>query len=292
MTIRSTSAQILAAITAVWALSFAGVGARGEYTTFTGIDPGAAPGQAIPNSQNAESRFAVAATKLAPLTSPSFANMSLGSPSGTAAASIVPGVSVSLSGTSPGLVWTDQNGVKHTYIYGITDAAHSPYTAATGYSVTSGGKYLEFVPQLPVKNESWSASIDFHFQSGISAFGVYLTGYGDVGNPLSVSFNDGLNESIAIKGSAKGGAEYFGFVDPGASIHDIIFTETGSSNGSEDVFGLDGVSYAIKPQAQTVPAPSSIVLAAIAFASLAVARLGRFGSSSAFSRRSVAGRTS
>lgn len=287
MAIRSSNLNALKAIAAAFALSLVGVDARGDYTTFSGIDAGAAPGQAIPNSNNAESAFQVAATKIAPLTSASFAGSTLGSPAGASALAIAPGVTVSPAGTSPGLDWTDQNGVKHTYIYGVTDAAHSPYTATTGYSVTSGGKYLEFVPQLPAQNKSWSASIDFHFQSGISAFGVYLTGYGDVGNPLTVSFNDGKNESIAIQGSSSGGAEYFGFVDPGASVHDITFTETGSTNASEDVFGLDGVSYAIKPQAQTVPAPSSIMLASIALACLAFVRFGRFGSSLILRGRSV-----
>lgn len=118
----------------------------------------------------------------------------------------------------------------------------SPY----GTFATDGTHFLEEATAL-VNNQFQFAG----FAAPISAFGLYITDYGDYGShPLVLTVNSTDQFVIATPTgpSANGSLLYFGVVASGTSLI------TNVTLGSDDAIGIDKVSVS------TVPETSSLIL--------------------------------
>jgi hypothetical protein len=96
------------------------------------------------------------------------------------------------------------------------------------------------------------AALTFSFANPIDAFGFYVTGLGSDGT-MSLTFNDGSPQTIAITGGTGGGfsdAQFFGVTDFGAAIASVSL-----NLGANYYVGIDDVSFS-----SPVPEPASIVL--------------------------------
>src|SRR5262249_10297853 len=105
------------------------------------------------------------------------------------------------------------------YNYGTSNGPGQLNPINNGFNITQGrSNFFEFVPIAPASGVG-TASVSFQFQTPISAFGLFLTGLGNIpGNSLSALFNDGTSRRLSIVGSSGGGVQFWGFTDPGARI--------------------------------------------------------------------------
>lgn len=240
--------RLLACLLVVSGLAIPGA-SRGAMTSFDqGSDPGVGPGGLFPNSSAAAASFAAASAQLGPMTTITFEGVPLGTPAQGTTLPIASAMSASFINVDHTVV--------PNYPYGITNV--SPIPVFNGFNTTSGGsQFLEFVPSVG----GGTASLDLHFQTPIQAFGVYLTGVGNISDDLHLLYNDGTAHDVTITGSTAGGIQFFGFTDPGASIQDITFEARNVAAGTRDVFGLDDLKFV--PSAPPVPEPSAGLLLGI-----------------------------
>ena len=138
-----------------------------------------------------------------------------------------------------------------------------------GYNTTAGGS--EFLQMYPGFDSTTGATATFKFASAVDAFGAYFTGT-ETGCPgaISVRFNDGTSESLALTKNSAGGVVFFGFADPGVDIVSIAIN-TGATSSSQDIWGIDDVRFAATPA--SVPEPGTLFLVGAAL--LALAQWGR-----------------
>ncbi len=214
--------------------------------TFEGVDPGAGPANPRPNSNAAAANFDAAAGSLGAVNLINFESAPLGN---FAVLNIAPGVTAALSGT-------DADGgirTQATFFSGTT-----PETL--GYNTTSGG--ARFLGVVPTGN-GIDARLALNFSPAIQAFGTYLTGLGTASGNLFVVFNDGSNQSISVAGSASGGAKFFGFTDPGASIVQVAL-ELRNVSGSRDIFAVDDLRFVPIPEPSTIALAMCLTIAGLA----------------------------
>jgi hypothetical protein len=192
---------------------------------FGGADPAAGPHDPRPNSERASSEFDEAARALGQLNVISFEDLDEGPFNYL---EVAPGVSVSQTGT------TSEGGlVSGCFLDCASDVRR-------GYNVTPDGeKYLG----VALIFEVGTATLDFSFKSPIQAFGTHIIGLGTANGDLFIEFDDGAPRSIPVTGNAQGGAQFFGFTAPGASINRVTLTLRNVVNGSRDNFSVDGVRY-------------------------------------------------
>ena len=194
-------------------------------TEFNGSDPGAGPSGAGPDSQRAAAAFDEAAGALGPVNLINFED----SPEGPfQSLEVAPGVIASLTGT--------------TTEGGIINGCFSECATAVrrGYNVTPGGK--QYLGVALIFNIG-TAALDFSFQTPVQAFGTYIIGLGSANGDLFVEFNDGTARSMPVPGNPSGGAQFFGFTAPGASIAHVTLTLRSVTANSRDNFSVDDVRY-------------------------------------------------
>lgn len=213
---------------------FAALSLQGA-TIFTNADNSAGPAGPRPNSDAARAAFVLASGAGSPIT---FEGLAVGFAANFVAA---PGVNVSLINLEPnfcgGICATDE---------------HSP--SPIGYNVTPGGsQHLRVVPGF----DSAGGSVTFSFAKPVDAFGFYLTDtQTDFPGPISVTFNDGGPQSLAIaKNDSTGGSLFWGYFNDGASISSFTLS-TGQTGDSRDLWGIDDVYTADS----AVPEPSTFLL--------------------------------
>ncbi len=167
------------------------------------------------------------------------------------------------------------------YQFGVSNQAGD---SQIGFDTSlTGSRYLRIVPN----RDGLDARIVFDFvMRPIQGFGFYLTGLGTVGDvPLLLDID---GEEYDVPGSAQGGVQYVGFLntDANAAIKRVVLTYTGISRMQRDVFAIDDISVAFRPNRQinNTPEPSSLLLLAAGFV---IAVSGR-----AVSRRWAANRSS
>ncbi len=214
--------------------------ATAAITSYEGKDVGAVVGNLLPNTDIAAQQFDQAAATLGHLQRIDFEGLPQGSFGSRA---VDANVTVAFGGNVENF-------------YGIQPSWPG---YAAGYNTTSGGQqYLSMDPFG--LDPAASAYIDFTFNKPVVAFGTYLTGLGTAPGVLAVAFEDGSSHRLPVLGNVKGGAQFFGFTNPGKLIANLRFTLTPSlRNGRiEDSFGLDDVRY-VTPIQRSVPEPTVIL---------------------------------
>lgn len=220
---------------------------RADLVIFNGIDPGAGPGAARPNSDAAEISFkTAAAAAVSPygfVDTATFENVPLSTPGSPVMNEQIIANEMSLT-----LHGTDLDSGNPSVIFGISN---TPSDVNTGYNTTpSGSKYLEVAPTLNIG----TATVTFSFAQSINSIGFYLTGYGTSTGDLSVAINDGSSQPIAVTGSTRGGVQYFGLTNVGKTFNIVTLSISNVTGLNRDVFGVDDISFAV------VPEPSSYAL--------------------------------
>jgi hypothetical protein len=219
---RTTIARYLFMVAAFVLVS--GYAMAGVIATYSGQDDGAAITGPFPNSTAAQALFFAAASALSQSNTITFEGLPLGySTSFTAA----PGVNVSVSATDFGPGYSGISNTTNGYV--------------TGFNTTPGGAEWFGFP---------AGSATFSFARPTEYFGFWLTGLQTIfTSSLTVQFNDGAAQSLSVPIDLTGGAQFFGFTDPGAAITSVTITNT-----SADAWGIDDVSY------DNAPEPSSLLL--------------------------------
>jgi MYXO-CTERM domain-containing protein len=210
--------------------------------TFSGSDPGVAPGGARPNSDTARANF-LAAAGLTTLIN--FESLPTGSPA-------------TILNLGSGVTYTPTNPDGFSGVF-------STDSTTLGYNTTPLG-----IQHLRYSSGSPSLDATFSFSTPIFAFGAYFTGMGNSGPAASVLFNDGTSQSFTLTAQVDGGVQFFGFTDVGNSISAVTLR-----GNTTDVFGIDDLSFAAVSAVSPVPEPSTwstLVLPAIALAGLALRR--------------------
>ena len=194
----------------------------GTITPFSGQDNGAPLGGPFPNSTAAQTSFLAAAATFGTVSNHGFEGQPLG--------------------------------FQTTYTFGNGDTftlnAPNNGSGFSGISNVTLGNMFGF--SIGGVNNQWlgfpGGSVTFNFAPAgpTHSFGAFFTGLQNVG-PLTISFNDGANQSFTLTQNTNGGAQYFGFTDTAA------FSSLTISNLSGDSWGLDRVSFNVAPAA--VPAP-------------------------------------
>ncbi len=222
------------ALAASLSLGFA-ASAHASVVTFYGADNGIGPGGPFTNSAAAAASFDAAASTNNIITF-----------EGATLPNVAPGVSL----TNAGDVGT-----------GIQSTNQTPLGFNT---TTSGSNWLKVSPDFNSAGASWT----FTFTTPISAFGAYFTDTEtDFPGPLSISFNDGVLQSLPVTKTADGGGIlFFGFTDLGASIA-LVTISTGATNLFADVFGIDDVRFTATTPTPT-PIPATLPLFATGLGAL------------------------
>jgi hypothetical protein len=191
---------------------------------FSGNDDGAGITGPFTNSSAAQAAFLAAASGLSGLNTINFEDQTVGFNTSLAPA---PGVNVTLNATDLGAGYSGINNTTYGSLY--------------GFDITPGGDHwLGFL----------GGSATFLFSGHIQSFGFWLTGIQDSAtSSLMVQFNDGVGQTLNVPLNANGGAQFFGFTDPGWAITSVKITNT-----SLDAWGIDDVSYGSTPE------PSSLLL--------------------------------
>jgi hypothetical protein len=215
---QATSRALLAAIAV--ALGFAAAPVHAAIVPYIAFDPGAGSLAAAPNSVAEDEAF----------------DAELGTEKVIDFESAPLGAFVSLA-AAPGVTVTglDFNG-NNQKIVNTTLAGCTP--ALCGYNTTTGGsKFLQLN----------GGTATFSFSPGIDAFGAYFTGVQLTGE--TITFSDGVNQSIAIPNPGNsGGTDFVGFTDFGKTILSLTINAQ-PTPALGDIIGVDDVGY------ETVPAP-------------------------------------
>ena len=213
----------------------ASVVSAGPITVFSGQDDGAGTGGPFPGSTAAQTAFLAAAGPLDLLT---FESLATGYTDPIAAAT---GVTIAIGAPNYGVPFS-----------GINDTT---FGGLYGFNTTAGGDQWLGFP---------NGSATFQFASGVSAFGMWITGI-QTGftSTFALMFNDGSSQTLNIPINVAGGAQFFGFTDPGASIAAITIQDI-----SGDAWGIDDVRYS----SQAVPEPTTLLLFGSGLAAAALRR--------------------
>jgi hypothetical protein len=210
--------------------------AHAAVVTFYGADNGVGPAGPFTNAAAAAASFN-AATPNSVITF-----------EGATLPNVAPGVSL----TSVGDVGTGIQSVDQ----------HTP--EPLGFNTTPlGTNWLKVEPGFNSAGAFWT----FTFSTPISAFGAYFTDtQSNFPGPLTVSFNDGVPQSLGVtKNDSTGGILFFGFTDSGASITAVTIS-SGATSDTRDIFGIDDVRFGAAVAA--VPLPAALPLFATGLAGL------------------------
>jgi hypothetical protein len=246
-----TRGRVIVAV--VWmSAMFTAMGASaGPITTYSGLDAGAVSGSALPNANAAAAQFAAAVAGLGQtLQTIDFES----APGGVILSplDLGGGVALSLSNTS--------SQTRITQIQNVSGM----------FNTTPGGaRYFAFVTQFVGAGVNTTASATFGFATPVNAFGFYLTGLGNDA-AFTVGFFDGSSQTLPVSGSGSGfgGAQFFGFTDPGALVSSVTLTQsyTPAVDGFGYFLGVDDVQFS------PVPEPTTLALVGAGLAALRIRR--------------------
>jgi hypothetical protein len=185
---------------------------------FSGADPGANSTDPRPISNAAAAAFDAAASVIGTNAIITFESAPVGPFSSLV---VAPGVTLTGSAVGGG-----NQSINNTPV-GTPDSLF-------GYNTTLGG--ANFAGAL-------GGTLTFTFSTPTDFFGAYFSGVQDpLGGSLTLTFNDGSNQTIPfIPLGAGGGVEFLGFTDVGAMITAITF------NSNFDITGVDDVRYDAGP---------------------------------------------
>jgi hypothetical protein len=139
-------------------------------------------------------------------------------------------------------------------VYDQKDVAGAHATDGDNHIVTSGSEGI-----------SQTYSVNFHFNTAVSSFGLWVTDFGDVGFGadllLGATFTDGTGQAFTIdtnstgnnSDNGNGNQRFFGIVSNGLKFTDFQLVVT------RDPIGFDEVYY----DTESVPEPSTFALGAI-----------------------------
>jgi hypothetical protein len=224
-----TSAAVFAMLAGL--LSAAGT-AEAALIVFSGADAGAGAASPRPNSVAAAASFDAAAGALGPVSLLDFESAPVG---GFASLMVAPGVTI----TGAGFL-----GVQPS----IRNAPFGAPDSIFGYNTTTGGSQFLF---------EHGGVVTFTFDSGVQAFGAYISGIQFGGE--TITFSDGTSQSVPIPalGVNDGGIAFVGFTDADQLITSITINATGNPGGP-DFLGIDDVRFV--SVAAPVPEPSTFFM--------------------------------
>jgi len=230
-------AVLIALATAAAAAMSAHVGA---ITIYSAADVGVSSGSPLPNSNAAEAAFNAAVVGLGQTVQTNdFETAPLGN---FGALGLGGGVVLTLTNTS-----TSAAGIGNIQnVFGT-------------FNTTPGGaRYFRFVTQFLSLGATTTASAEFSFATPVDAFGAYISGLG-TDNTFVLEFTDGSETTLPVPGVGSGtsGAEFFGFVSPGAHISSVTMTQTWTNtvgNNFAYFVGVDDIRFS------SVPEPGTLVL--------------------------------
>jgi len=239
----------LQSVTLIALMSFAG-NAMASVTTYSGQDDGAPTTGPFPNSSAAQTTFKTAAAAYGSLNTLTFEGL----PTGFGPFTTM-GVNVGITGANYGPSYSGLTTTTSGNVY--------------GFNTTPGGD--EF---LGTSGDTTT----FTFSSPTHSFGLWLTGLQTIFTAsLPITFNDGTLETELPPIDVNGGAQFFGFTDTSA-FSSVTIADVKSSNGVDDGWGLDDVTYnGTSVVTGPTPEPSSLLLlgtGALAIAGTLRRRLG------------------
>jgi hypothetical protein len=137
-----------------------------------------------------------------------------------------------------------------------------------GYNTTTGGSQFY---QVGSTNLGGTSTLTFSFSTGITGFGVYITGIQSTLGTTTVTVDTSAQTFVlptsALPGAGQPtGSQFFGFAATGGVVNSITFTTVNLAN-SRDVFGLDDFILG-----DSVPEPATFGLMGAALVGLAVLR--------------------
>jgi hypothetical protein len=200
----------------------------GAITVFSAQDDGAPAAGPFPNSSAAQLSFLYSAFTYEPVATLTFETLPVGAGVG--------GTPVSFLGGSFTL--------------------NTPYAAPYG-GVNSGGTSSVYGFNTTPGGSNWlgfaDGSATFTFVEPTHSFGFYTTGVQTIfTSALTLTFNDGANQSESLPINVNGGASYFGITDS-SGFSSVTITDI-----SDDAWGIDDVSF--NSQVSPVPLPGGLAM--------------------------------
>jgi hypothetical protein len=154
---------------------------------------------------------------------------------------------------------------------GVSTGATVGANATLGYNTTPGGeKFLRITPIFDIG----TAGARLTFNTPVEFFGVFITGLGTAAGNLTIEFNNGAAFALPVQGTTTGGVNFIGFTTFGAPITYVDMVLRGVT-GSRDIFALDDIITGLQPtyvSSGDVPEPTTLSLAGVALAGLAILR--------------------
>jgi hypothetical protein len=211
---------------------------------YTGTDAGASSLSSLNQSKTAQTNFLAAAGAV---TTETFETTNMG---GTHAVN-------TLGGYSDGAMSINFSGTSASHIYDQVMELEQPGNSSTtnGFNTTTGGnKYMFIEPTYGA-----TSTTTFNFTKSIDAFGLYISGLGNNNLTLNATFNDGTQRSFVVTGTqSTAGTQYLGFIDQGAAINSITFTQATTAS-NRDRFSIDDISFRAAP----TPEASTLLILAV-----------------------------
>ncbi len=200
---------------------------------FTGLDPGAGPGQPHPNADAAAAAFANAVGDILPVVD--FESFPIG----------------------PALPLTIAQGVTLN-CSSFCQTSGGPGSVTLGYNTTAGGS--RFVDSQSAKQ------LVITSQQQLRSFGAYVTGAQPDSLQLNITTIAGALAPITIPISPDGGALFVGFT--GESVTTVVLSPPPLAGragiGSSDRIGLDDVRLGFVPE----PSTSQVIMISLAVLAL------------------------
>jgi hypothetical protein len=218
-------------------------------TFFSGFDPAAGPGDPQPNSALAAANFAAAVDPLSnePLSINTWDRFP--------------------SGFGSGYGWDRGKNLGFSPVAAVqSEIVDVAGTTPTGFNIsTAGVKFDRITPQSGHGNAGMIFSSDDEPAAG---FGIYLTGYGGVGDSLLFTLNGSEPQQFPVSAPLQAGVLFIGVVSDAPFRQVTLRWENAS--GLSDTFAIDDVTWASSRIPE--PAPFGLMGAGLAIGAVVAVR--------------------